>query len=132
MIPKLKSLHRHSIVRYFGVALAGLCVDYALLIFSKEVLELHYLLAAVVGFMGGLVVNYLLSNRFVFSDPKIKSAKLNFGLFVLIGLVGLGLLNLMMFALVGLLGINYIVAKTIATLIVYFWNFFARKSLYRG
>lgn len=51
---------------------------------------------------------------------------------MIIGLVGLCLLNALMFGLVGLANLNYIVAKTLATVVVYFWNYFARNSLYSG
>ena len=60
-------------VKYFWVALVGYAVDFGLLVFTKEVLHLHYLVAAVVGFIAGLIIVYILSNRFVFGESKIKS-----------------------------------------------------------
>lgn len=123
-------LLKSSFYKYFFVALAGLIVDFGTLVFVKEILGLNYLLAACVGFMAGLIVNYLLSNKFVFTDPKIASKSMNFVLFGVIGLVGLGLLNLLMWIQVDTIGLNYIFAKAVATIFVYIWNYLARASLY--
>ncbi len=116
-------------IRYFVVAAAGLVVDFSTVIFTKEVLNFYYLLAVICGFMLGLVVTYLFSNRFVFGTPKGNPRKA-FLLFGFIGLVGLGILSLLMFILTGKLGINYIVAKSLATVVVFGWNFIARRTLY--
>lgn len=127
----LKSQSTHAqMFRYAFVAGIGLVVDFAAVIFTKQVLEFHYLAAACTGFMLGLVVNYVLSNLLVFGAPKGDKRQL-FILFAVIGLVGLGILNLLMWALTGGLGINYIVSKALATIVVFMWNFFARKSLYK-
>lgn len=118
-------------IGYLAVAFVGLGFDFGTLVFLREVIGTHYLLAAVSGFTVGLIVNYLLSVRYVFSDPKIKSHAINFGLFGLIGVVGLGILTLLMWALTDGLHINYVLSKIAATLFVYMWNFFARRGLYR-
>lgn len=132
MIRKLlRSGSTHAqMFRYAFVASFGLIVDFGTIIFTKQVLGLHYLLAACAGFVLGLIVTYALSNLVVFGKPKGDKRKL-FIIFALIGVVGLGILNLLMWAMTGLLGINYIVSKALATIVVFMWNFFARKSLYR-
>jgi putative flippase GtrA len=68
---------------------------------------------------------------FVFGESKIKSKSTEFIAFAVIGVIGLGLLNLLMWLFTDNLGINYIVSKLIATIFVYAWNFFARRSLYK-
>lgn len=126
----LKSSSTHAqLIRYFVVALIGLFVDFATIIFAKEIFNFHYLFAACCGFLLGLVVTYTLSNRFVFGIPK-GSRKKAFLLFGLIGLVGLGILSLSMFLMTGLVGIDYIIAKALATIVVFAWNFIARRTLY--
>lgn len=117
---------------YLVVALIGLMVDFGTLTFTKEVLGFNYLVAATAGFLAGLIVNYILSSKYVFKNPKIASGGVNFLLFGVIGLVGLGLLNLLMWGMVGGLGLNYILAKIVATGFVYIWNFFGRAALYHG
>jgi len=119
-----------QLVKYFLMAGIGLIVDFSTLIFTKQILKFNYLIAACCGFILGLIVTYILSNRFVFGAPKQNPQKL-FILFGIIGLVGLGTLYLLMWILTGKLGVNYILAKAIATIIVFIWNFFARKTLYK-
>lgn len=129
-----KILHSSSthaqMFRYAFVAGFGLVADFGTVILTKQILHFHYLVAACAGFLLGLIITYYLSNLMVFGQPKGDKRKL-FLIFGLIGLVGLGILNLLMWGLTGGLGINYIVSKALATIVVFAWNFFARKSLYK-
>lgn len=118
--------------KYFGVALIGYVVDFGLLLVSKEVLHLHYLPSAVIGFIAGLLVVYVLSSQFVFGQSKIHSKSVEFGIFATIGVVGLGLLMVLMWLMTDIFHINYLLSKILATAVVYMWNFLARKSLYEN
>jgi putative flippase GtrA len=118
-------------MRYFLVAGIGYVVDFSTLIILHEVFSVHYLLSSIIGFLLGLTVLYIMSSLFVFKDPKIKNKTVEIGIFILIGVIGLGILSLSMWILTGLLGFNYLFSKIIATIGVYIWNFFARRSLYR-
>jgi len=117
-------------IRYFGVALVGYVFDFGSLILLREVLGAHYLVAASIGFIIGLIIVYFLSNRYVFGESKVKSKSLEFGIFALVGIIGLAILNLLMWVFTEQFGINYLLSKVIATVFVYMWNFFARRSLY--
>lgn len=119
-----------QLFRYTFAAGIGLVIDFGTVIFTKQILGFHYLLAAAAGFTLGLIVTYIFSNLVVFGKPTGNQARL-FVLFTIIGIVGLGLLTLLMWLLTGLLGLNYIASKAIATIAVFLWNFFARKSLYK-
>lgn len=117
--------------RYFVAAGIGLLIDFGLVVVCKEVLGLYYLVAICIGFLAGLAVAYILSNRFVFGAPK-TSHKQAFMLFGIIGLVGLGILNLLVWIFTSGFGINYLVSKALATIVVFMWNFFARKRLFKA
>jgi putative flippase GtrA len=119
-------------VRYFVVALLGLVVDFATLVILHDVFHVFYLIAAAGGFVAGLIVNYLLSSKYVFKDSKINSKMLEFLLFGAVGLIGLGILSLSMWVLVSLIGVQYLIAKCLATVVVYVWNFVGRKAMYRN
>lgn len=121
-----------QLVKYFGAALVGYAFDFGTLIIARQVLGLHYLIAATLGFIVGLIVVYILSNKFVFGESKLKSKSTEFVAFAIIGLVGLIFLNLLMWLMTGKLGLNYIYSKILATVVVYGWNFFARRGLYRN
>lgn len=131
MLTRLFNKSILQMLQYAVVALVGLIVDFGIVIFTKEVLELHYLLAVCLGFICGLIVTYILSNRYVFGQPK-SNRKTLFIFFGVIGLIGLAILNLLVWLFTDKLGINYIVSKSIATIVVFMWNFFARKALYKN
>jgi len=119
-------------IKYFGAALVGYVVDFGTLIICKEIFGLHYLISATAGFVLGLVVVYVLSNKYVFGESKLQSKRQELLLFAVIGLVGLVILNILMWALTSGAGINYLISKIAATVIVYIWNFFARRALYHN
>jgi putative flippase GtrA len=108
-------------VRYAFVASIGLSVDFGGLVWLKEVVHLHYVLA--------MMVNYGLSIWWVFSKSRF-SRQQEFLMFAGIGLVGLGLNDAMLWALTSGLGVYYVWSKAITTVGVFFWNFFARKAIF--
>lgn len=114
--------------RYGFVSVIALVFDFGGLILLKQVAHINYLLAATISFLAGLVVNYLLSALWVFHSSKILNKKSEIVLFSAIGLVGLGLTDLILWVLTSKFKIYYILSKAIATVIVYFWNFGARKK----
>lgn len=120
----------NQFVKYFGVALVGLVVDFGTLVFLHDVAHVHYLVAAAGGFIAGLAVNYALSSKYVFKNSKLKSRTLEFVMFGVVGLIGLGVLSLSMWLLVSVLSVQYLLAKCLATVVVYIWNFVGRKALY--
>lgn len=121
---------KKQFIRYLIAATVGYCVDIATLFILKEMFFVHYLIAAIIGFIMGLIVVYYLSNRYVFGKSKLASKKMEFSIFSIIGLIGLGILTLFMWLLTDILHMNYILAKIWATVIVYIWNFLARRNLY--
>jgi putative flippase GtrA len=119
-------------VKYFGVALVGYLFDFGILFILNEFFHVYYLIAAASGFIIGLIITFFLSNRFVFGESKIKSKSAEFGFFAIIGVIGLGILTILMWFFTDVFLINYLVSKVFATVFVYIWNFFARRSLYNN
>ena len=113
--------------RYGFVSAAALIVDFGGLILLKEAFHIHYVTAATISFIGGLLVNYLLSKAWVFTKSKYSSRSLEFALFAGIGVVGLVLNDLILWFCTSHLGMFYVVSKLVATVVVFFWNFGARK-----
>ena len=122
----------NQFAKYFVVAMIGLVADFGTLVFLHDALHVFYLIAAAGGFVAGLLVNYTLSSKYVFKDSKLDSRVAEFLLFGAVGLVGLGLLSASMWVLVSLLGVQYLIAKCLATVLVYAWNFVGRKAMYRS
>jgi putative flippase GtrA len=118
--------------KYFGVALIGLVVDFGLLVLVTSGLGGSPVLGATIGFLTGLAITYFLSEKYVFSAPKITNPWLRFLIFAAIGLVGLGLVDGIVYLLTERLGVYYLLSKVAATAVVYCWNFLARRRMYRA
>ncbi len=114
--------------RYGMVSVIALIVDFGGLVLLKEYALINYLMAASISFIAGLLVNYFLSIYWVFHSSKLETRKDEFILFVVIGFIGLGMTDIILWVLTSRLGVFYIWSKAIATVIVYFWNFGARKK----
>jgi putative flippase GtrA len=118
-----------QLFRYGFVGGMAFLVDYGTLYVLTEFLGLHYLLSATIAFVIGLVTNYLLSIAWVFNSRKSGSRWVEFTVFALIGIIGLGLNALVMYLCTDFLGMHYLISKLVSTAIVFFWNFFARKTI---
>lgn len=136
ILQKIKSLFtgeaKGTIVqlfRYGFVGGAAFIVDYGALYILTEYAGFHYLLSATIAFILGLLTNYLLSISWVFNNGKMSNRLLEFLVFALIGVIGLGLNTIIMYISTDLLGVHYMISKIISTILVFFWNFFARKFI---
>ena len=118
-----------QLFRYTFVGGCAFLFDFGLLWFLTEKGHWHYLLSATLSFLVGLFVNYFLSKIWVFNTSILKNKGLEFLIFALIGIVGLGLNNLFLWVFTDLCSIYYMISKILTTGIVYFWNFFARKKI---
>ena len=119
-------------VRYTFVGGLSFLVDAGTLVLATEWLELHYLVSAIIGFQVGLATNYALSTLWVFSRRVMRHRGWEFVLFAAVGLVGLGINELVLWFLTGFVGVHYGGSKCAAAVLVYLWNFSARKlTLFR-
>ncbi|WP_342117885.1 GtrA family protein [Pseudoduganella sp. OTU4001] len=116
-------------IRYVFVGGAAFGVDYLALFLLAHFLGLHYLLAASLSYLLGMVVNYLISVRWVFDFRRVRQWEREFAIFFLIGIAGLILNGLAISLLVEAAGAPYMVAKLIAATAILFFNFGARKAL---
>ncbi len=124
----------------FGVV-GAICffIDFGLYTFCNFI-GCPYLISGVIGFVVSVVVNYLLSMKFVFERRDDISRKREFIEYVILSVIGLGLNELILYVCVdiiygnwtwlqGLYGdrISEIVAKIIAAGLVMIYNFVSRK-----
>lgn len=121
-------------IQLFRCAFAGVVsfgVDTTLLYVITE-MGVHYLTAAAAAFLFGLVTNFALSKKFIFTSSRmsLRSETLCYGL---IALASLSLTELSMYVLTDFLGVYYIFSKLLSSSIVLTWSFSARKFwLYRS
>lgn len=107
-------------------------VDFGLFALCLYKLEWHYLLANLVGLVAGLVLNYVLSVVWVFSECKrvLENKKAaEFSIFAIVGFAGVGINQLLMYLMVGRLEWNEMLSKMVAAILVLMWNFGARKLM---
>lgn len=103
--------------------------DFGVLVSLVEWARLHYLPAAGIAFLCGLLVNYALCVAWVFPARSISDARAEFLLFSVIGLAGLAMNEASLFVLIGWLAFDYRLAKLLTVAVVLLWNFGARKVL---
>jgi putative flippase GtrA len=133
MIKKLiKNKTDNTLIQLFRYTFVGgiaFGVDFSLLFLLTEFAGIHYLLSAAISFSVGLVTNYILSIIWVFKTRNISNRYLEFIIFGIIGIVGLGMNELIIWSFTEYLHFYYLVSKIVSTLVVYLWNFFARKYI---
>lgn len=115
-------------VRYVGVGGVAFIADFSLLAFLT-LAGLHYLPAAFAAFLLGTWVNYRLSIRWVFAYRAIDIRGAEFGLFLLIGVITLGVSLGLMALLVEELVMHVLLAKCVVTAFTLVSNFAARRAL---
>mgnify|MGYP001067556874 FL=1 len=118
------------LIYLFSYTLVGglaFVVDLVLLFVLTEYAHWHYLVSATLSFLAGLLVNYILSTQWIFRSSKIKNKKIEFILFGLIGVIGLGLNNVLLYFFTDLIGLYYMLSKLITAVLVYAWNFLGRR-----
>ena len=116
--------------RYLFVGGFAAVVNIGSLFIFKELLNIHYLIANIIGFILGLITNYILSKWLVFSKENDLNPVLEFITYAIIGVFGLGFDTLFMWLFTSIAGLYYMLSKIISTGLVFIWNFFARKAIY--
>jgi putative flippase GtrA len=116
-----------ELIRAIATSVISFSVDFGLLALLTEVFRIFYLISAAVSFGIGVTVSYALSVLWVFGFRRIPSKAAEYGLFVLIGTIGLGLNEALLWLFTEKLSIYYLLSKLIAAVLIFFWNFGARK-----
>ena len=108
-------------------------------IFGAEFFEVGSVIASVIGFTVSVVLNYILSFKYVFARKEDMDRKAQFVIFVILSLIGAGINSLIMWVCTGpvyssseqiqSLGQTLVFtgAKVLATGIVMVYNFITRK-----
>ena len=104
-------------------------VDFGIMIFLVEVAHIHYIVSATVGFLVGTTITYLLSILWIFPHRRLSRRSVEYGVFIAIGAVGVGLNDAFLWFFTEQLGVYYIVSRLLSSSIVFFWNFLTRKFL---
>lgn len=119
----MKSIHK-----FFLLGILSTVIDYAL--YSAAILiGIHYVIAIILGYSAGLLANYLIGRSFIFTaGHKLKSSKHEFLAVVSIAVLG----AIFTIIIVKMLSYSFfhmdpLISRPIAIVVVFFWNYFARK-----
>jgi len=121
-----------QLFRYTLVGGLAFFVDVSLLFIFTDIFKIHYLISAMLAFLSGLTTNYILSIGWVFNKRRVRNKRLEFGIFAMIGIVGLGFNELLIWFFTEQVNFHYLLSKMFSTGFVYLWNFSVRKfTLFR-
>ena len=124
-------------IRYLFVGGTAFLVDFGTLYLTKTFLfsslgDTGVYIATALGFIVGLIYNYILSLIFVFKSARERNKGKSVGAFVvfaIIGVIGLLLTEAGMWLGYDVLKINYLIVKIFVAAVVLIWNYGARKLL---
>lgn len=116
-----------QMVKFGGVGILCFAVDFGILFLLTEGFGCYYLLSAGISFTVSVIVNYIMSVKYVFDiNPKYSKSR-NFIMFVIFSVIGLILTEVIMKLGVDVVKWNYMIVKVGATAIVMVFNFVTRK-----
>lgn len=124
----LEHPNTRQFLKFALVGFASLAVEYLFLGYFLQALSMDYLLATTIAFIISIVVNYILSMKYVFSHKEDMSRKREFTIFAVLSAIGLGLNDLYMFIGVSLLNVGTMAMKLISTFFVTWYNYFSRRK----
>ena len=116
-------------IRYFFVGGIAAVVNIGSLFVFVDLCDINYLIANVFSFILGLLVNFLLSKKFVFTNENSMNKAMEFGIHTIIAVIGL-VIDTSILHLFTSKKVYYMLSKLISTAITFIWNFLARKILY--
>ena len=116
-----------SAKRYLLVGATAACVDIGIYSLGVKIFKFNWFYVSIFSFVIAIVVNYLLSVRYVFkSEIRFKAHEEFFLVFVTSG-IGLTLNIFILWILIEILYCEEIFSKLAATGIIFFWNFSVRN-----
>jgi putative flippase GtrA len=118
-----------EIFRYLVAGGIAFTCDFAVLYLCTEFLSIHYLLSNVLGYGVGLAIAYRLNVRWVFNYRRYKKTSVEFTIFNLIVIAGLGLSEGLMYLLADIFAVHYLAAKIFASALVMVFNYISKKFI---
>lgn len=118
-------------IRYFFVGGIAAVVNISLLFILTDIFNFNYVISNIIAFTMGLIVNYTLSVKFVFTNNNSMNRVYEFIMHFIIGVLGLVIDTCMLWLFTSKLKIYYMISKIISTMITFIWNFVARKIFYK-
>lgn len=116
--------------RYIFVGGTAFLVDFFFLYFFSDICGIYYLISGALSFVISVLVNYIMSTKWVFNQDNMGNKVVEFNLFLLISTIGLVFTEILLYVFTDICGIYYLLSKIVAAIIVLFWNFAARRVMF--
>lgn len=109
----------------FGVVgFSGVFVDFGVTYLFKEIIKINKYVSNAIGFISAATSNYILNRIWTFQSDNADVAT-EYGKFMLVSAIGLGINSLTLYILTDKLKWNFYVSKIFAIGAATLWNFFA-------
>lgn len=115
--------------RFLVVGLFSFAFDFGLYFVLFEYVGVQYLLASTISFSLSLVLNYVLTLKYVFDSKPGRNVAKEFAIYIGLNIIALGLNQGILFIAVEALGATPLMGKLVATAVVLVYNFISRKLL---
>lgn len=117
----------HQVIKSLFVGGFSTVVDYTLWALTKGFLGTYW--GNIFGYTIGTLANYWMSNSYVFASKNIQNKWLEGSLFFALSMSGMLLNTLTLWVLIEKLQSNDYIAKIIATILTFAFNFITRKKI---
>lgn len=118
-----------QIVKFGAVGFLCFGIDYGLTIFLTEICGISYLVSSGISFSVSVMVNYILSLKFVFETDENHNKVVEFFIFMILSVIGLGINQVLMWICVDKMHVYYMISKIGVTGVVMVYNFITRKLI---
>jgi len=126
--PASISLLKREFFRYFVISFIALVVDITIFSFCIRALSISWFFSSVMSFLAGVITAYFFSIRFVFATRSLQdNPSKEIFLFILIGVLGLGITQVVLLVGIDWLGFVPEIVKLFAAVASFVFNFLIRK-----
>ena len=118
-----------QIMKFGVVGFICFGIDYGLMILLTEAAGISYLVSSGLSFSISVIVNYTLSLKFVFETNQENNKIVEFLVFIILSVIGLGINQVLMWVCVDKFHIFYMISNVGVTGVVMVYNFVTRKLI---
>jgi len=125
----VRPFHRSELFRYLVASGIAFIIDFSMLYVLTDYFGLYYLHASALSFVSGILSIYILSITWVFQHRSFSKKRIELPVFIVIGIIGLMINQTGMYLITETVGLYYLLSKILISILVFAWNFTARKII---
>lgn len=111
-------------LKFGAVGFSGVFVDFGVTYLFKEIIKINKYVSNAIGFICAATSNYILNRIWTFQSDNANVAT-EYGKFMLVSAIGLGINSLTLYILTDKFKWNFYLSKIFAIGMATLWNFFA-------